>query len=1685
MRNKKKHIIKKICLLCLSLILMVTSVATPLNTYAKYEENGNEIHIYDLEGLLTFVKLSKTGSYEGKTVYLEDDITIDASIYETDDYLKENHFITIGSKDYPFKGHFDGKGHSIVGLRNEKTLLPDFNHALFSVIEGATIENLTLTDARVVSAYIDGILVGEARNSTIRNIIVNGQSQLKVEPANNIVSLVTNLGTRGGAIVGSAENCYIYNCESNQTELYNNTTSGVTGVGGERLRLGGIVGYAEDSTVEYCRVVGGKIENKYDVAVGAVGGKQIFVGGIVGEVENANVIDSFSTASLYYYAANYVSVGSGIAGYIGGIVGMVNGDSNLVERCHFAGEMSSEQVNSILVLPVIIQKNVNLYGVAGRHLSNAELIAKNTFFNRDKYPEMTPVSFKNDYTEDNARGLTDDEFLNRDYWSECGYDFYRTIERVTMDPTPHYNQWVMDQGLGIPVHGQGVAATFNYPDAAKVTITNVLSSQEAASISPFFRTPVSTELWYRFAVQGVSTYQDTVELKTETKSVEGITDAEAFRFRGWYKKDNVTRDSISSDSMELITYVKENVALSDANIYEPTVSNNDLFIADYQGLVTFHDVDGNLIEKAGGTIKTTVSDTDDYYSYRDKLPDVLPAVTPEGCVFYGWTSIPKMIDGQKSGYEGITSDELALIKAEVYQAGDEIEKPMQLYPIYTNFVSNALVRVEGYAVESAGNTDVTIRPTVADATVLVDNGEVSIQLVGLGADGKLPAKYRFLGWYEVFGDGTSEKVSTDMTHQLKNVDLSVVHTYEARFEYQIDYWVKVQNGNVGIYTGETPYKTLWQGYGTGFDSIEGPTLYRSEVHHWAEGNGVGTDDSNYKIPDGDEEPTCADALTADFKIYRPLDAYAHFQRHSGNFDVTIENDFPGAGQITMEGSGASTITFTNIYNASDYTLVGMTFDADRSTTAGKRLIVTGKDVTELETDRALVLGVDYALYSRYTANVRFHKDYPVGENTNIDLVTRRYNEAVFMETAKTTNFGFYYTPEKDTGLSTTSAAYSFSNRPTREGYVFLGWVNKAKMTAAELAHVFDVAGDEFATSSAVKAMPYLMDGSETVTEAMDLYAVYAQIDGKIITTTNIKESAGSTAQYINIPIDPTYVVSEVDDKGYADITLKVDITTAVLKSEPDGTKYAIQYMEMIDADGNITKLLLKEGSTDTFEVQDIIPGQSYKFIAYYEPVVVVYHMDNGVDDIVVKNKSSYLGSHSAADFNLPHTVFLGWTEVEPSGGIRYHLGDYETVSELDLAEPTDYVMKSMELWAVYANVGIKVNSNIDALITDDAERLSLRNYTQTGSGAYKLTALKSKTVGEADYAFVGWYTDYQSDSEPGTLFSTETDPVIPDVYADVTFTAVYKESFVVRYHDTAGNEIYRVHVLDGSRSFMKDGSLIDYEAFMNLLGTLDQQNQMFEQFQWKSGVWVDWDDFKDLPIVQDMDLYPVVWDVRCTDLDGNTLAYGTDYIFDMDFDEGQEKLNLYFVKEYRNPGLKVIVSKYSQESAQEPVNGIPVSVYSEHSENAAEQVQYLIETKNTGHDATEPGIATFILNGVLVLDKKVVDADDSVDTNNQDVFIVTIVRGIEQTDGTYLPSTDEADISTITVTANESRTVKLPYGVYFVQEDMNWAWRYEQEITPSEVAISSVQAKVTIQNKRVKDTWIDGSGHKENVFYKG
>ena len=275
-------------------------------------ERINEINTF--EDFFIFAMASQTLDYEGHRVVLNTDLDL------TDAYLKamlEKYgvtHLTVGTKDRPFKGTFDGQNHRIKGLVYEPNIIKDPNSGLFSFTDGATIQNLTLENADIEAIYQGGIVVGHAKNTHLENLTVLN-SKIKLSPANNVISLITNLGFCGGGIAGIMEDSVMYNCEISGTEIVNNSTSGVTGVGGEGLYMGGLVGWAEDSTIEYSRVrsnyVGESnelqesvVRNDYDIAVGALGGKSVYAGGIVGGVNTADgetrIVDCFCTADVSF-----------------------------------------------------------------------------------------------------------------------------------------------------------------------------------------------------------------------------------------------------------------------------------------------------------------------------------------------------------------------------------------------------------------------------------------------------------------------------------------------------------------------------------------------------------------------------------------------------------------------------------------------------------------------------------------------------------------------------------------------------------------------------------------------------------------------------------------------------------------------------------------------------------------------------------------------------------------------------------------------------------------------------------------------------------------------------------------------------------------------------------------------------------------------------------------------------------------------------------------------------------------------------------------------------------------------------------------------------------------------------------------------------------------------------------------
>ena len=374
--------------------------------------DSNVYEINNFDELLNAAELSRQEGHQNDTYILKNDIEITESDQEK---LNNNSvkYISFGSSEKPFKGTFDGAGHSISNLKYESTTDPKTDTGLFSYTgEGAIIKNLTLINADIQADYRGGLISGYSEGTTFENITIK-DSHLFVAAANNVLTLITDGGIRGGAIVGEAKNSVLYNCETINTTVNTNNTSGVAALSGKGLYLGGLVGTSVSTTIEYSRVEGGLVKEYYDVAVEALGGNTLYVGGIVGQMkEQSKVIDSYSTAELNFYCATYVSVGAGNTGNIGGIASAMFGNQNEIIRCVYSGKATSRQYNAVIVIP-IIQDNINISGITNVYEGGK---VENTYYKTSSNPGVTMNSLGSSGQTGSFGALSDEKFIDKEFW---------------------------------------------------------------------------------------------------------------------------------------------------------------------------------------------------------------------------------------------------------------------------------------------------------------------------------------------------------------------------------------------------------------------------------------------------------------------------------------------------------------------------------------------------------------------------------------------------------------------------------------------------------------------------------------------------------------------------------------------------------------------------------------------------------------------------------------------------------------------------------------------------------------------------------------------------------------------------------------------------------------------------------------------------------------------------------------------------------------------------------------------------------------------------------------------------------------------------------------------------------------------------------------------------------------------
>ena len=1504
------------------------------------------------------------------------------------------------------------------------------------------------------------------------------------------------------------------------------------------------------------------------MAIGALGGNNVYASGFVGcMAEGAKVIDCFSTAKCYSYAASYVGVVSVTRAWTGGLAGRILSKSgNEITRSHFAGDLSSRQYNPIAVIP-IIQNDVNLGGIAAR-ANKGDATVTECYFkpsvslkgsSQGTAAKKKIPSFGGDgTTKGDSYGPWDDErYITRELWEEHDYDFCAGTMRSTANDDAlggqHTNEWAMDYKLNIPVHGQSVKATIDFPGAGTATIEATKLGIDQTTSDP-----------YTFAVsavlagtaQGLAQGDTSVKFKQDTSvKPEGLSEANGgYRFMGWFREPGVKVNRIDHDNswfdgktdgaaVKAGKQVEENVNHDRESTY--TANNatgidkkygfegNDLFTAAYEAQVLFYNVKGETLDWKTGDAHDKSTD---WYRYGVGLTPAAPADRgglSASATFVGWTTQRSSEEGMNGGYAAITSDALADLKnkGSFYPAGSVITVvgPTDFYPVYSDYVSNIMTVFEGNEQDELG--DVTQRVGVGNTHVGVQPGEngtssYTVQVRDkdnkpLSEDGKLPDGYRFLGWYENKGteDAPLEvRVSRDPSYTLPaDVDLTVRHTYIARFEYRVDYYVRAYTNHE--FTDSKLLCSVWNRYRTPFEENVGSTFVRENVVHW------GPEHVDHGIKDRYDE-TCGTRFTANTLVVSPLNAYSHNVKNDTGAD-TLKNlyadtDFPGAATLSDTWTPASLNVTVKPVN-DRYRLNFWTLERD------------GEYWTYVKNPIESMVRTDKKYYVRamITTDVNF---YNKGDKV-VRTATRRYESNLLQAKVNGVDPTFtYYYPHVNTSVKVAEKPEdgekgSYESPLTLEasptdaemavpGYKFLGWISTAEVEKGSPVwnYIYDVANDPYVTSDPEKAAPYLATDDSKVTQWQDAYPVYAKYD--VSYTTNLHRAGFEGTSEVNVP---KYDIVPVINAGTepATATVTPDIATTVYES--GGELYKLNKVEIELPNGEVKELEPNGGNSYSYPVE---PGGTYTFVAYYSPLAVVYHLNAKDVDGKVAQQGDSLGSLKDGiplpTYNIgyidaatnAYNVFAGWTETKPAVGSGYVVWS----DGLPMVNKNTVVKAPMELYPVYRPSAVKVQSNIDGNLENPG---SVRSLSRTDSGDQISLEVKAATevvgIDGTKYDFVGWSRDYEPDGKYTLMTDDEKYPLEgSEPFESVTYTAVYKKTpYKVRYHGVDGSVIFTatvdsdderatgagfVHNVDvpkmdesGNPVYDKNGNpemekksvAYDPDAHSKIVALLDEKmatsgdvRELFLEWRYVPAVGApkSWNEFKGEPVKGDMDLYPVTYRVAANDTSDTenpvTMTAQLEWLLDptadntVDNNADEAPFKACFAKPFMGAQLTVTVKQASYgpgtSMTEEPVNDKYVSLYSLGSGNGSFDLANRLESKKTGEGEQGPGNAVFNFakTHALTLVKKTTDASAMGQT-----FRFKVTKTAEGAS----PETRMVEVKVDKTQQENGETwyvgsvqLAAPAGDYTVVEDTAWAWRYQGELsTPGKVPGKSAELVIS------------------------
>ena len=1002
--------------------------------------------------------------------------------------------------------------------------------------------------------------------------------------------------------------------------------------------------------------------------------------------------------------------------------------------------------------------------------------------------------------------------------------------------------------------------------------------------------------WYRSRDVQVNDIAENHDLFTEPNSALNTSEWEDGVITGGEveKNSNYEQDSYT---LQVVKPVTDEAHENDEKDYY----DNDLYVAYAQAQALLHNTQGALVKHDGTEVEQNPAETDWYdYGATLTLPSKVAGdeqVVADGGTLVGWTMRANTEVGSNGAYTNATSSDLTTLKNDkvFFEVGTEfvVTEPTNLYPVYASLGSNVTVVFEGHDQDVAnegsdGNVDdISKRDGFGQAFVRTDTstGETRYYVTiddmtewgsengAVQNDNKITSKtspisedydatdtgvtdgqlVRFLGWYETVpaDDGAGAvgvRVSDQPTFYLDDVDLTQVHTYTAKFEYCVRYW---WDADTAAATDATPYSLDWVTYDA---QRHDPSLDGSNDHleNWLTGgNGSGVinsyDASSFQVSFN------VTASTVE-KIHYPFSFHGEWKKNGTleYVETNVTTDFPTGPNFEYDFNGQSNDDLSVAMSMTTARENGFNFYlwSGESSASGLGAYRTAtKDLNKNFGDAFITTNDPYWFKARLTADVKFHGA-DRSSDDGIITVERQYEDDVFMQNsagAGTRTYYYHLHNNKEVKIDNTVQTVTIAASPTdesmeRDGYIFLGWIDKNAISGAEFNYIFngETIGntDVKLVKDVTRAKPYIMDGTEVVRHPMDLYPVYTTFFVETDTNVNPDNTSLVDTNTYNIPNDPTITDGKIDEAAASLVKLNynkedgplpdgsnpVDVTytgteednlgnveakivvtankdTKVWESGTPEDPYVLQSISVMVGDEVVETLTPDDAGSITYTIE---AGVDYTFRANYSPVPVqvIYHLndDGGDDDTDMHTVSvgdPLPSTNKVPTFDeLDNAFHVGWVVGDESGQVT------AWNDQLDLAEPgVDTVTGTTHLWPVYRQGSVTVKSNIDK---NDGNDTTFRYTEVRGDSLY----LVAKDVD--GYRFEGWYTNYQNEGARKQLSSAYEYPLTGDARFDgTTYTAVYTnmaEVNQVQYHDTDGNVIYTAYAEgeDAHRTFLKE-----------------------------------------------------------------------------------------------------------------------------------------------------------------------------------------------------------------------------------------------------------------------------------------